>query len=286
MGQGKSVDELRREVDSLDDALVALMARRAALTAEIAATKPREGGRIPLARAMRPAREAEIMRRLAARHTGAPPLATVIRVFREILAASLAAQVPFRLHVPSRAPELAALARGYFGSLAPLVHNETVTRLINACGDDPDSIGVVPAVESADMWWSRLAPSGTAGPRVIARLPFLVEGADAPYAYAIGAIEHEPTGDDTTLLLAEVAPSVSRTRMVLRLRQAGIEGRVIAGSPGAERKPVLIEANGFVGRNDTRLTAFAAEGEFAGSTIVPVGGFANPLRVEAKETVW
>jgi chorismate mutase len=273
----KSLGDLRREVDAIDDALHDILMRRARVTDAIARAKPRTDGRIPLALAMRPAREAEIMRRVVSRHAAPPPLATVIRVVREVLSASLFAQVNFRLHVLSGAPEIAELARGHFGAVAPMAKFENAARLINACGDDSDSIGVLPVGESGETWWTRLAPSGAQGPRVIAKLPFLVEGANAPSAYAIAAIEHEKTGDDTTLLLAEVESSVSRTRLVALLKDADIAGRVVAGSGGGSRGPVLIEAEGFIARDDARLEAFLAQGDMAGSTIVPVGGFANPV---------
>jgi chorismate mutase len=276
----KSLGDLRREVDAIDDALQDLLMRRAHLADAIARMKPRTAGRIPLSLAMRPAREAEIMRRIVARHQGAPPLGTVIRVVREVLAASLRAQVTFRLQVPLRAPQLAELARAYFGGTAELVYVENTARLINACGDDPDSIGILPAGESADAWWARLARPGAPGPRAIANHPFLIQDAAAPTAYAVAAIEHEATGDDTTLLLAEVTPSASRARMATLLNEAGIAGRVVAGNPGVAASPVLIEAEGFIARDDPRLARFAAEGAFAGSSIVSVGGFANPVIVK------
>ena len=39
-------------------------------------------------------------------------------------------------------------------------------------------------------------------------------------AYAIAAVEQEASGDDTTLLLLEIAPSVSRTKLKALLKGA------------------------------------------------------------------
>jgi chorismate mutase len=276
--EAKSLAELRREIDAIDDALHDLIMRRAQVTDAIAAMKPKTDGRIPLALAMRPAREAEIMRRAIARHRGSPPVATVIRVVREILAASLRAQVPYRVHVLGGAPEFANLAHAHFGVDTPVTRHEGAARALLACGDDADSVAVLPLAEAgSDTWWTRLSPAGNAGPRVIAKIPFVETNAKAVSAYALAAIEQEATGDDTTMLLAHSEAELSRTRLLAQLKEAGISARVVAGASGEKRGPVpvLLEAGGFIGRGDPRLAAFAK----SGATAQPVGGFANPARM-------
>lgn len=287
MAKGKSLEELRHEVDEIDDALHDLLMRRATATAAIAAMKPRVDGRIPLARAMRPAREAQIIARLVSRHSGDLPTATVVGVMRQILSSSLAAQVPFRLHVFGGAPEFAEMAQAHFGTAAPMTRHESIARLLNVCADDTDSIGIVPVPEAGgETWWTRLAPAGANGPRVIARLPFVSrDDASMHGAYAVAAIEHEPAGDDTTLLHAEVAPSLSRGGLIAQLKSAGISARPVAAANAEKRDfaPVLFEAEGFVAADDARLAAFCAQmGKDVGA-IFPVGGFANPVRERVKE---
>ena len=284
MAEEMSLEALRREVDTIDDALHDLLMRRAAATDSIARTKPRTGGHIALTHAMRPAREAQIMRRLMARHQGALAPATVARIFREVLSASLRAQVPFRVHVYLGAPEFADLAREYFGAGTPFTRHETASRVLNACGEEPDSLGVVPAPDAGtDAWWARLAPAGAGGPRVMARLPCVAREGGA-VAYAVAAIEQEPTGDDTTFLLAEVAPSMSRGRLQEHLKAAEIHIRGLTGggSGGGERRafaPMLLEAEGFFAAGDARLAAFLAAAGESAAVIVPVGGYANPVRI-------
>jgi len=258
MANAKPLEELRREVDAIDDALHDLLMRRAAVTDAIARTKPRTRGHIPLALAMRPAREAEIMRRFVARHTGSPPIGTVIRVIREVLAASLAAQTPVRVHVVDE-PAIGDLAHAYFGAETKLIRHDTASAVVGACAGDADSIGVMP-LPGNDRWWTRLAPAGSNGPRVIAKLPFIA--GPGPTAFAIAAIEQESTGDDTTLLLADASLSPAQ------LKDAGISARQVANG--------LFAAEGFVARNDPRLATFATH-------VVPIGGFANPVTIKAKE---
>src|SRR5260221_11185445 len=95
----KTLDDLRREIDEIDDSLHDLLIRRAAVSLDIAKVKaPANGGNRVLADSMRPAREAAILRRLLARHRGELP-PRVVGIWRQIIAASLRAQASFEVHV-------------------------------------------------------------------------------------------------------------------------------------------------------------------------------------------
>ena len=61
------------------------------------------------------------------------------------------------------------------------------------------------ATKTQRPWWAQLTPIGQIGPRVIARLPVVTGGDAQPAAYAIGTLEPEPTGADTTLIMLEAA---------------------------------------------------------------------------------
>ena len=75
---------LRAEIDSIDDAVHDLLMRRAALSARMAASRVKNDS-FPY----RPGREAGILRRLLARHHPPLPAGTMVRIWREIIAASL-----------------------------------------------------------------------------------------------------------------------------------------------------------------------------------------------------
>src|SRR5262245_56213674 len=91
----KSLDSLRREIDSIDEAMHDLLMRRALLGNRIRQAKG-SGGEAPI---YRPGREAAILRRLIARHSGPLPAAVVVRVWREIIAALTALQGPLSVAV-------------------------------------------------------------------------------------------------------------------------------------------------------------------------------------------
>ncbi|MFM7416430.1 MAG: chorismate mutase, partial [Alphaproteobacteria bacterium] len=62
-----ALQALRAEIDALDDAMHDLLMRRAGVVARMAASRAKVGAGSPL----RPGREAAVLRRLLARHSGA-----------------------------------------------------------------------------------------------------------------------------------------------------------------------------------------------------------------------
>src|SRR5258708_27052457 len=84
------LEQLRRRIDEIDDRLQDLLAERINIVSRVAAHK-RGGNRLA---AHQPAREAEIIRRLISRNHGQFPPLTLVRMWRELLAATT------RLHRP------------------------------------------------------------------------------------------------------------------------------------------------------------------------------------------
>src|SRR3954470_5815860 len=87
-----SPDELRRQLDDLDDQIVDLLARRADVSRSVARVKQRDGGAV-----YAPAREAEIFDRLARRTEGRLAADNVKAIYREILAGSRDLQRSLRI---------------------------------------------------------------------------------------------------------------------------------------------------------------------------------------------
>lgn len=287
MGQDKrTLADLRREIDGIDDALHDLLIRRAEASRAIARVKQDAGDGAP---AIRPAREAVILRRLLARHKGPMPERAVIRIWREIIAASLHVQANFHLHVFAGDNQTVYydLARAYFGSMIPIRTHTKASLVVHACAEEANALGIVPLPEFEvpdSAWWSQLAPAGTRGPRVFAKLPFVAEGDDMPSAYAVGAVEQEASGDDTTLLVLEIAAGLSRAKLQSFFKDAGLEAKLIASARISDKNSpdeVLVEVKGFIAHDDAASQRFA---DTAGDAVIRatvVGGFANPVIVGA-----
>jgi chorismate mutase/prephenate dehydratase len=291
-----TLDEFRAEIDALDEALHDLLIRRAEITREIAQVKRgaaqsvaadgEAGTELKLPPAFRPAREAQILRRLLARHKGDLPRRVIVRIWREIMAASLQAQSKFHVNVCDGEGQagFGDLVHAHFGSLTPVHEYARAATVVHECAEEPDSLGVVPLPDMAETgvpWWASLVPPGQPGPRVIAKLPFIVHPDELqPAALAIGAVEQEESGDDTTLIRIEHEAGLSRARLGTLLKNAGFETTLMAAGQATEKSDfgaVLLAAVGFVPADDARLGAFRIAAGDAVLRADPVGGFANPI---------
>ena len=153
-----------------------LMERGEIIDRLIAAKQTQETGS-----AFRPAREAEMMRRLVDRHKGILPLDTVESIWRVIISTFTYVQAPFSVHADLSAGDAAMRdsARFHFGFTVPFVPHMGAASVVAAVSDSKGDLGLVPAfgMAGAGAWWSAL--EFDTAPKVIARLPF-VERADHP----------------------------------------------------------------------------------------------------------
>jgi len=283
-----SLDELRREIDRIDDAMHDLVMRRA----DVAGSVRRAKGDGP---SFRPAREAQLLRRLVARHKGSLPASVVVRMWREMVAATLRLQENFTVAVAARAdqPGLWDLARDHYGSTGTMSELATAAQVVRAVSEGEAMIGVlpVPREDDTDMWWPSLAAGsgGKGQPRVIARLPFVAAGnarGERPEALVIARLQPEATGQDRALLVIETTAQISRARLVELLRQADLAPglHVATALQGdADARLSLVEVDRFVPDNDAVLKALAdaAPAAIEGGAIaraVVIGAYATPLQ--------
>jgi chorismate mutase len=283
----ETLGELRTEIDALDESLQDLLIQRAEITRTIAKVKqPATQDNEKAPPAIRPAREAQIIRQLLSRHKGDLPRRVIVRIWREIIAASLQAQTKFHVHVYIGEDQGAFgdLVHAHFGSLTPVREHSRAAVVVQECSGEIDSLGVVPIPEMEQQgvpWWAQLAPPGKSGPRIIAKLPFIVHPEEnQPTAFAIGVAEHESTGEDTTLIRIETQAGLSRARLVALLKGAGFEANMISGSrasEGGQEDAALFTVDGFVSVQDPRLSAIRSSADDFVLRVDPVGGFANPI---------
>jgi chorismate mutase len=273
---------LRRRLDQIDDKLQDLLIDRAKIISLVAASKKHRDQP-----AFQPAREAEIIRRLVGRHHGTFPIATLVRMWREMLAATVRLQSPFSVAVfaPADRQRYWDLARDHYGSNTPMTAHRTVGSVIDSVANREASIGVLPLPRSgeAEPWWPRLLSTGD-GPRVVARLPFLAitdSSTGGGEVLAIGSDAQEPSGVDRTLWAIECATEITSARLSKLLSSAGLEGKFLAMSH--REGPVnLIEIDGFVPSSDPRIEALRTELGAALYHLLSLGGYAVPLSLDAK----
>src|SRR6266851_4227615 len=114
-----SLGDLRKDIDRIDETMHRLLMERGEIINRlIAVKKTQESGS-----AFRPAREADMMRRLVQRHHGSLPLDTVESIWRVIIATFTYVQAPFSAHADLSAGDalMRDSARFHFGFTVPLV---------------------------------------------------------------------------------------------------------------------------------------------------------------------
>ena len=175
--------EHRKEIDRIDESMHRLLMERGDIIDRLIAVKKSQD----TGSAFRPAREAEMMRRLVKRHKGILPLDTVESIWRVIIATFTYVQAPFSAHADFSAGDASMRdsARFHFGFTVPLVPHMGAAAVVAAVSSSKGDLGLVPAIASAGAWWTAL--EFDAAPKIIARLPF-VERADHPAALPVFVI--------------------------------------------------------------------------------------------------
>ena len=180
-----SLGDLRKEIDRIDEEVHRLLMQRGEIIDRLIAVKSTQ----ETGSAFRPAREADMMRRLVDRHHGILPLDTVESIWRVIIATFTYVQSPFSVHADLSAGDaiMRDSARFHFGFTVPFVPHMGASSVVAAVSDSKGDLGLVPAfaVPGGGAWWTAL--EFDAAPKIIARLPF-VDRADHPAAAPVFVI--------------------------------------------------------------------------------------------------
>ena len=282
--------DLRREIDEIDNHILDLLKHRAAIGERIKTAKSGAGLRL------RPGREAQVLRALIHRNDGLYPPPQLVRIWREIMTASLHTQGPMALAVPEFEGQAEAnrvfwdLARGHFGAFTKIQRFGSARRIIEVVLGDQFPVGILPAPtpQDTDPWWRYLAVQGSAAgdgrpPRVIAKLPFAGPGSaldPSLEAVAIARDEAEPSGDDCTLLVLDLPRSTAADQLaglVTRHQMAGTLTARWHDDTVPERWLHLMEITDYVGVGDARLDALTAMLGPDLNQLIVIGGYATPL---------
>lgn len=237
-----SLDAVRTRIDAIDAQLLTLVDERAGLAIQVAAAKAAAGDGAKFA--LRPGREAQVVRALLDKPRDAARPSLVVRIWRELIGDSLSRQGPFHLTVfggrdPGRAVEGARLR---FGAAPPL---RQVARAEDAlaAAKTPGGVAIL-ALASDTPWWGRLL----AEPRlkVFATLPCLAAWGPLS-ALAVADVDVEPTGSDLTYWVTDAGGSPRSIEEALG--HDGVAGDLIAEAGGLKLFALL----GFYQADDERL---------------------------------
>ena len=272
---------LRAELDRLDDAIHDRLMARAAVVEQIGGLGAK--GRV----ALRPGREAAILRRLLARHQGGLPPRAVVRIWRELLAATTAMQGAHAVAVCETDPagQYVATAREHFGALTPLRVQRSPAQALAEVSAGRATAAVLPTPAEGEppaaAWWTALMHRDDPRIHVVARLPFWAprpDGAPRVQAMVVSAAAPDASGRDRSLIGLELAPEMSRARLSAQLATAGFAQRdsLLRRDPGSPVAQALVEVDGLLTDDDPRLRRLA---DVLRPPVV-LGGYAVPYEGE------
>jgi chorismate mutase/prephenate dehydratase len=142
----KSLTELRKQIDTIDDQILDLLNRRARVVVEVGKTKSGQSKDFYV-----PSREQAIYERLTAGNPGPFPAEAIRRVFREIISASLSLEQPLKVaFLGPQGTFTHAAAMKQFGFSAQLVPQKSIPAVFDEVLRGRAHYGVVPVENSTE----------------------------------------------------------------------------------------------------------------------------------------
>ncbi len=268
---------LRAELDRLDDQIHDLLMARGRVVEQVAAHGAK--GRV----ALRPGREADIIRRLLARHAGKLPRVVLPRLWRELFAATTSMQGQYVVAVCETLPGsgFVAAAREHFGMLTPLRAHRSPAQALAEISSGSATVAVLPMPAEDEpqsaAWWTALLQRDEPRIHVVARLPFWSprpEGAPSARALVVATVAPDASARDRSLIGLELPGEMSRARLTAALADAGflLGGSILRRNPHDPSALALIDVEGLVADDDPRLALLSASRK-----PVVLGGYAVPV---------
>lgn len=253
-GGADPLEAVRREIDGVDNALLALLAQRLNLADRLSALK---GADEPLP--LRPGREVQVLRRLAAAAPAPLEREFVLEVWRALIAASVRRQRVIDVVVgggradPSR---MFDIARRHFGARTRVQHvGEPQAALLRVLEAPTTCVAVTPwpAAPGVGGWWPALSENRFRDLHLVAGLPLLGGAEESPEACVFAVAKPDAAGEGDISMLLAFDP---HHRLQRALGEIGLRGKEVAR---AEPR-VLIRVEGFLGVDDPRAAALTQYG--------------------------
>jgi chorismate mutase/prephenate dehydratase len=270
------LDLLRQDIDAIDSAIHDLIVARGAIVEDIRKIKKDAGP------ALRPGREAMILRRLAAKHQGAFPLPALVCLWREMMGGFTHMQQPFSgaVHAPAGNDRLIRLARDHYGSLTTLSAMPSASACIRAVAEGAVEIAIlpVPADGEDESWWPLLMGSDKKTPQVVSRLPFIQEG-DVEQALVVAPWARDLSEFESSLVAIRLGERTSRSRVMSVMAAAGFADAMSLATMETDPENCfhVIEVSGGVAADAAPLKALPAQFGLALIDAHIIGGYARPL---------
>jgi chorismate mutase len=260
----RALAKLREKIDTIDAEMHRLLIERGSVIDTLIRVK----GTSVVGAAFRPMREADMMRRIVARHSGALPIATVEHLWREIITTITQVQAPFgvAVDVSSEPSRMRDQARFTFGFSVDLIEVDGAAAVVEAVAG-ANNLGVI-ARAARGPWWRGLV--GAEAPKLMALLPFIAateRPADLP-AFVISPPLADPTPFDIAAVALTIDGPMKTTPEITILEVSGDDVLIAVNGP-----PDLAYLNTWIEDAGVRVRSLAA-----------VGGVARGITVDGRPT--
>ena len=193
-----SLSETRGKIDAIDTEIHRLLMSRAELVQNVQNAKAAEG---PIVNAMHADREIEMFRRFSANHSGCLPLASLQRMFREMIATFSHLQCPFKVYILKGEPLHRDVARYFYGTVIEVVECETLTEMLSRVKTPTSDIVLLPADGVSLSAFAKIVGQGC---QIFARLPFwddgVAYGLELPDMFVLGHAPLKTVVNDYSVL--------------------------------------------------------------------------------------
>jgi chorismate mutase/prephenate dehydratase len=278
----EKLQSLRHRIDAIDESIHELIMKRTGVVEEVRLVK--HGEKIKI----RPAREAEILYKLVARHKGPFPKQELARIWRELIVATLRFEGPFSVAVDVSKNETGYwdLARDQYGSFTPSVQYTSSQSVVEAVRTQQATVGVLPMPrnENDDIWWPLLISKDTFPVRIMARLPF-IPGDNANHlkglnALVISTVPQEETGRDRSYLSFQAKEEFRFDIIIKTMSQFGLPlvfQQHFFDHEKSEPWMFITEVDGFIDEEGDQLKNIKNELAKNFIKVLHLGGYATPL---------
>lgn len=209
--------QLRNKIDAIDEQIHDLLRQRIAIVKEVGTHKAGlSGGR----HFLRPAREADMLKRIESIDLSGFPKAAAAAIWRMVIAGSLYVEDPMKVSAYGTEQDMTCywLAREYMGAFTQLTTQPVTSRIIGDIIDGTANIGALPPLNEKlrqvenTPWWVALAHTiPDTRPHIFALAPYIKAASNpSKEVILIGNVTPEATGDDTSFLALTLSGTTSR----------------------------------------------------------------------------
>lgn len=278
-----SLEDLRFEIEQIDDSIHELLVQRASVSQRIGRVKP--FSECP----WRPARELVVFSRLLRRHYGTCSKDALLYIWQEIMAGSLLLQGASRLSVYCPTSSRIHVESVYrnFGRSFSASYYECAHMAIDVVVRGESTLAVLPlSAQRSDQekWLDVLIKARVAGLQVLARVPLIRLPQDEikHEALVLGRGEPDRCGIQRTLLLIESSQELYLIRGVLleALRGIGLKAKIFNLTEKRSGETwVLVECRGYLVRGSSRLEEISQVLKIESSRLHILGVYPAPVEV-------